>query len=372
MKITGLRIIELRASARGNWIFVLVDTDAGLSGLGEASQSGNDRLVKHALEQMEERLVGEDPSQPEVLWEKMTAAAGIFSGNSGRVGATAVSALDQAIWDLAGKALEVPVWRLLGGRHRERVRLYANLNRGTQDRSPEGFARAALSAVEAGFRAVKCTPFDEIQYRRQDRDGVEEDLDRGVARIDATRAAIGPDVELLVDCHCRFDLPLALRAAERVRGYRLFWFEEPIPREQVEANADFTSKSGLTTAGGESFFGRRGFSDYVHARAVHIIMPDVKHAGGLTECRRIAALAETRQIPVSPHSPAGPVSTVAGVQLAATISNFLVLEYAFGEVDWREQLISPRESVEDGFLTVPDGPGLGIELNEAVIAAHQA
>ena len=372
MKITGLRIIELEASVRGNWIFVLVDTDAGISGLGEASQSGNDRLVKPALEQLGERLVGEDPTQPEVLWEKMTGAAGVFSGNSGRVGATAVSALDQAIWDLAGKALEVPVWRLLGGRHRRRVRLYANLNRGTRDRSPEGFARAALRAVEAGFRAVKCTPFDEIQYRRQDRDGVEDDLDRGIARIAATRAAIGPDVELLVDCHCRFDLPLASLAAEKVRSHRLFWFEEPLPRDQVGANAEFTSKSGLTTAGGEAFFGRREFSDYVHSRAVHIIMPDVKHAGGLTECRRIAALAQTCQIPVSPHSPAGPVSTVAGVHLAATIPNFLILEYAFGEVDWREQLIKPRESVEGGFMTVPDGPGLGIELNEAVIAAHQA
>jgi len=370
VKITGLRLIEVAASRRGNWLFVLVDTDAGLTGLGEASQSGNDRLVRTALEQLGEQLVGKDPTEPEALWEGMARSRGVFSGSAGRVGATAMSAVDQALWDLAGKALKVPVWRLLGGRRRQRVRLYANLNRGTQDRSPDGFARAAAAAVEAGFRAVKCTPFDEINYQRFDRDGVEADVDRGVERLAATRASVGPETELLVDCHCRFDLSLALRIADKVRDLNLYWFEEPVPRDQVDALERITATSGLTIAGGEALFGRRGFWDYIARRAVHIIMPDVKHAGGITECRRIAALAETAQIPVAPHSPAGPVSTMAGVHLAATIQNFLVLEYAFGEVSWRGELIRPAERVVDGFVEVPDEPGLGIELDEAVAAAH--
>ena len=283
-----------------------------------------------------------------------------------------MSAVDQALWDIAGKALEVPVWRLLGGRRRERVRLYANLNRGTRDRSVEGFARAARAAVEAGFRAVKCTPFDEIRHDRLDRDGVEEDLDLGVARIAASREAVGPGVDLLVDCHCRFNLALARKAAEKVRGLDLYWFEEPLPRDQVGEMRSLRESSGLTLAGGEGFFGREGFWEYLSQGAIDVIMPDVKHAGGISECRRIAALAETRNIPVAPHSQAGPVSTIAGVHLAASIRNFLILEYAFGEVPWREQLISPPERVEGGFMPLPEGPGLGVELNQEIVQEHLA
>ncbi len=372
MKITGVRVLEIEASRRGSWILVEVRTDSGLTGIGEASQSGNDRLVRESLLQLGERLAGADPTQPEVIWERLTRSSDIFADGAGRVAATAVSAVDQALWDIAGKALEVPVWRLLGGRRRERVRLYANLNRGTRDRSVEGFARAARAAVEAGFRAVKCTPFDEIRHDRLDRDGVEEDLDLGVARIAASREAVGPGVDLLVDCHCRFNLALARKAAEKVRGLDLYWFEEPLPRDQVGEMRSLRESSGLTLAGGEGFFGREGFWEYLSQGAVDVIMPDVKHAGGISECRRIPALAETRNIPVAPHSPAGPVSTIAGVHLAASIRNFLILEYAFGEVPWREQLISPPERVEGGFMPLPEGPGLGVELNQEIVQEHLA
>ena len=372
MKITGVRVLEIEASRRGSWILVEVRTDSGLTGIGEASQSGNDRLVRESLLQLGERLAGADPTQPEVIWERLTRSSDIFAEGAGRVAATAVSAVDQALWDIAGKALEVPVWRLLGGRRRERVRLYANLNRGTRDRSVEGFARAARAAVEAGFRAVKCTPFDEIRHDRLDRDGVEEDLDLGVARIAASREAVGPGVDLLVDCHCRFNLALARKAAEKVRGLDLYWFEEPLPRDQVGEMRSLRESSGLTLAGGEGFFGREGFWEYLSQGAVDVIMPDVKHAGGISECRRIAALAETRNIPVAPHSPAGPVSTIAGVHLAASIRNFLILEYAFGEVPWREQLISPPERIEGGFMPLPEGPGLGVELNQEIVQEHLA
>jgi galactonate dehydratase len=371
MKITELELIEIEASPRGNWIFVRLHTDAGLSGLGEASQSGNDGLVKAALEQMGHRLKGQDPTNVEVLWEKMARSGNIFSGDAGRVGGTAISAVDQALWDLAGKALKVPVWRLWGGRRRDRVRLYANLNRGTRDRSPAGFAAAAAGAVEAGFRAVKCTPFDEVRSSDFARDHVERDIDLGVERLAAARREIGDDIELLVDCHCRFDLAGALSLARKVEGLNLYWLEEPVPRHQVGAMREICRQSGLRIAGGEGFFGREGFWETIIGDAVHVIMPDVKHAGGLTECRRIAALAEMRQIAVAPHSPAGPVSTMAGVHLSASIANFLVLEYAFGEVDWRGGLIRPAERVEDGYIAVPDSPGLGIELDEAVAAAHQ-
>jgi galactonate dehydratase len=371
LKLTQLEIIQVAASRRGDWIFIRLHTDAGITGLGEASQSGNDRLVVAALKDLGEGLVGQDATQVEVLWEKMVHATHIFSGDAGRVGGTAISAIDQALWDINGKALKVPVWRLLGGKHRDKVRLYANLNRGTKDRSPAGFAATATRAVEAGFKAVKCTPFDEIHHSNLARDGVERDVDMGVERLAQARQAIGPDIELLVDCHCRFDLALALQVAQQVKPLKLSWFEEPVPSDQIAALQEICQRSGQRIAGGEALFGRRGFWDTLLQRAVHVIMPDVKHAGGLTECKRIAALAQMLQIPVAPHSPAGPISTMAGVHLSAAIPNFLILEYAFGEVEWRGQLTQPAERLEDGFMPVPDTPGLGLELDEAVAAVHR-
>jgi galactonate dehydratase len=371
VKITGLEIIQVAASPRGNWIFVRLHTDAGLTGLGEASQSGNDALVCAALRQLGDRLTGADPTQVEVLWERMVRTGDVFSGDSGRIGATAVSAVDQAAWDIAGKALGVPVWQLLGGRHRDKVWLYANLNRGTLDRSPEGFAVAARRAVDAGFTAVKATPFDEVDKRRLDRPGVWGSVQVGLTRLERTRDAIGADVELLVDCHGRFDRALAQRVAEAVRDLELYWLEEPVARTDVASLAEITRSSGQRIAGGEAFFGREGFWDYVAERAVHVIMPDVKHAGGITECRRIAQLAEVAGIAVAPHNPAGPVSTMASVHLAAAMPHFLTLEYATGEVDWRSQLVQPAEVVKDGFVTVPEQPGLGLCLDDAVLACHR-
>ncbi|MGY8827444.1 MAG: mandelate racemase/muconate lactonizing enzyme family protein [Candidatus Latescibacterota bacterium] len=371
MKVTRLEVHEVEASPRGNWLFVQIHTDAGISGLGEASQSGNDALVLSALELLGQRLLGQDPTQPEVLWERMVHSGGIFSGDAGRIGATAISAVDQALWDIAGKALDVPVWRLLGGKRRDKVRVYANLNRGTHDRSVQGFADAAARAVDAGFSAVKATPFDEVHWRRMDRQGLERDVGKGVERLEYSRRAIGDEVELLVDCHQRFDLALAMKVAAKTLPLNLYWFEEPVPRDNLAAMRHITLQSGHTTAGGEGLFGREQFWNYIEQGAVHVLMPDVKHAGGISECRRIAAVAETKQIHVAPHSPAGPVSTMAGVHVAATIANFTILEYAFGEVEWRGQLTRPAEVLEDGYIKVPDAPGLGIELDEAVIATHR-
>ncbi|MBT5326137.1 MAG: mandelate racemase/muconate lactonizing enzyme family protein [Gemmatimonadetes bacterium] len=371
MQITHLEIYQVDASKRGNWIFVQLHTDAGLSGLGEASQSGNDGLVIAALQQLGPQLKGIDPTQVEAIWERLARGSAIFSGDAGRIGATALSAVDQALWDLAGKAMDVPAWKLMGGKRRDKIRLYANLNRGTDDRSPLGFANAARRAVDAGFQAVKSTPFDEVQWRRMDRDGFARDTERGIERLVKTREAIGDEIELLVDCHQRFDLATAFKVAEKLSPLNLYWFEEPVPRDHVDALRQLRLHSGQTIAGGEALVGREGFWDYIVQGAVDVLMPDVKHAGGITECRRIAALAEMAQMPIAPHSPAGPVSTMAGVHLAATVANFTVLEHAFGEVAWRGELVRPAENIVDGFITVPDAPGLGIELDEAVLAAHR-
>ena len=370
MKVTGLKIHQVDASQRGNWIFVVVETDAGISGLGEASQSGNDGLVIAALGQLGERLVGQDPTQVEVVWERMVRTANIFAGDSGRVGATAVSAVDQALWDIAGKALEVPVWKLLGGKRREKVRLYANLNRGTGDRSPQGFADAAKRAVDAGFTAVKSTPFDEVHWRRLDRGGMERDVDRGIERLAKTREAIGEEVELLVDCHGRFDLPLALKVAKKVEPLDLFWFEEPVPRTQVEAMREICRLSGQTIAAGEALFGREGFWEYIVGGAAHVIMPDVKHAGGITECHRIGMLTTDRGIGVATHTWSDAVALVANMHLIAALPTGITVEMDRTGNPFIDDLLVEPLVVRDGQISLPEAPGLGIELNEDVVKRY--
>ena len=371
MEITELSIHAVRASDRGDWYFVQVNTDEGIWGIGEASQSGNNNLLVVTLKELESRLIGLDPTQPEVIWETMVRSGDIFSGGKGRIGATAISAVDQALWDLTGKVLDVPIWRLLGGKLRNKIRLYANLNRGTSDRSSQGFADAAKRAVDAGFMAVKATPFDEVHWSNMDRNGLNRDVQKGLERLEFTRRAIGDDIELLVDCHQRFDISLAMEVAEKVRPLNLYWFEEPVPCNQMEAIRHLTINSKHRIAGGEALFGREQFWDYISEGLFHVIMPDVKHAGGITECRRIAAMAEVRQIQVAPHSPAGPISTMASIHLAATIPNFTFLEYAFGEVDWRSRLTIPNELVSDGFIDVPDLPGLGIVFDFEMISKNR-
>lgn len=371
MKISSFEIIEINVTPKGNWLFVNIHTDAGIRGLGEASQSGNDALVKAALRQYETQLIGQDPTNINALWTQMRDPTPVFSGDAGRVGATAISAIEQALWDIKGKALVVPVWQLLGGKYRDQVRIYANLNRGINDRQPEGFAAAAQKATEAGFSAIKCTPFDEVNHRQQDREQVQNDMALGIQRVQAIRDAVGSDVDLMVDCHSRFDLALAQQVAEALKPLNLYWLEEPVASNQLDAMMLLSQQSGHTIAGGEAFLKREAFFNAIEQRTMHVLMPDIKHAGGIAECQRIAALAEVKQISVSPHSPAGPVSHMAGVHLAAAIPNFLMLEFAFGEVDWHPQLVAPVEQIEDGYMKVPDLPGLGIELNPELLEQHR-
>lgn len=371
MKISSFEIIEINVTSKGNWLFVNIHTDVGISGLGEASQSGNDALVKAALLQHEAKLIGQDPSNINALWAQMRDPDAVFSGDAGRVGATAISAIEQALWDIKGKALGVPVWQLLGGKYRDEIRIYANLNRGINDRRPEGFAVAAQKATKAGFSAIKCTPFDKVNHRHQDRDQVQKEIALGVQRVQAVRDAVGPDVDLMVDCHSRFNLALAQQVAEALKPFHLYWLEEPVASDQADAMKLLTQHSGHTLAGGEAFLKRETFFNAIEQRIMHVLMPDVKHAGGIAECQRIAALAEVKQMSVSPHSPAGPISHMAGVHLAAAIPNFLMLEFAFGEVDWRPQFTGPQEMIESGYMAVPDLPGLGIELNPEMLNQHR-
>ena len=366
MQVTRVSLRQVKVTRRGGWLFVLVETDEGLAGLGEASHGGDGALVAQTItQQIAPRLVGSDPRGPGVFFER-------FRGlGASRAGATALSAVEQALWDIAGQAYGQPIWRLLGGRARPRLWLYANINRSTWDRSPAGFAANAREAVARGFRAVKLAAFDDVPAHLDTPEAFAT-IEVGIDRVFAVREAVGPDVQVLLDLHCRFNAAWAIRVARRLEPARLFWYEDPVPRADLDGLARVRASVEPPVAAGETFFGRRAFWELFTRHAVDVAMPDVKHCGGVAELRHIAAMAEPAHVHIAPHNPSGPVAMAATAHAAATMPNFTTLEYAFGEVDWRESLIEPAESIIDGFYAVPDAPGLGVRLNQSVLREHQS
>lgn len=371
MKITSIEPVVIHVNRRGDWVFVFVHTDEGLTGLGEASHSGNDALLVATLGGFAAQLVGQNPLAINGLWRSLARVDG------GRIAHTALSAVEQALWDIAGQHLGVPIHTLFGGKVRDKLRLYANINRhvvdraDTGDRSPEGFARAARQAVDEGFTAIKLAPFDELRERDHIRTGPQAAWRPGIARVEAVRSAIGDAIDLMVDCHGRMETSEAITVGRALADYNLMWYEEPVKHTFPDQLAQISQAVPIPTASAESVFGVEGFRPFLLERVVDVLMPDVKHCGGLTEMRAIAEAARLRQLLIAPHNPSGPVATVASAHGVCTLPNFLILEYAWGETDWRADLLTPREPVQDGILRVSDAPGLGYRLNPDVVAAHQ-
>lgn len=365
MKITSITPLVIHVNHRGDWLHVVVETDAGITGVGEASHNSNDALCAEAIAQFGISLDGQDPRQIARIRQMLRKKDG------GRAYNTALSGLEQALWDVLGQSLGVPVHQLFGGAVRDRLRLYANINRHVRDRSPEGFARAAAQAAEEGFTAIKMAPFDELRLPYRYRTGPHADWRPGVERVRAVRKAIGDEVELAIDCHSRMDVSEAVVVGQELADVHLFWYEEPVSHTQPEGLAQVAARVPQPIASAESVYGVEGFRPFTAQRCVDVIMPDVKHCGGILELSEIAASARMHQVLVAPHNPAGPLSTAATGQVAATWPNFYILEYAWGEVDWRADLLDPPERIEDGHLLLSQEPGLGHRLNPAVVDAHK-
>jgi len=374
LRVTGFDLLPVRATERTVWLIVRVRTDAGLTGLGEASDAfGFANTTRQDAARMESELRaffglidGKSPLNIGAYrqqGERLVAKGSLIS-------ATAYSAIEQALWDLAGKSLDVPTCTLFGGSIRDALQVYANVNRATRPRTPAGFAAAAKAAVQDGFRAVKAAPFDGFPAPGSPAAAVDAAVESGIASVAAMRDVIGPDVELMVDCHSFFDVPLAERVARRLEPQRLAWYEEPVAPERVEETREIRRRIQQPIAGGEILYGVAGFAPLCRNQTVHVIMPDVKHCGGLLELTRIAAVAENDGVTVAPHNPSGPVSTAASIQVCAVLKNFRLLEFQWGEVEWRHDLLNPPERFENGAIRVPDRSGFGIELNETVVRAH--
>lgn len=365
MRITQIEPVRVHVNHRGDWVFIQVHTDEDVTGLGEASHSGNDDLLLAVLAAFEERMRGEDPRRINALRALATV------GDLGRIQRTAWSGLEQALWDIVGQSLGVPIHHLFGGALRDRIRLYANINRHVTTRTAEGFAIAASEAVAQGFSAIKLAPFDEVVGSERVRTGGAAAWQAGAHRVRAVREAIGSDVELMVDCHGRFNSAEAMAVASELADVALLWLEEPVPADQVDALAEITAALPVATASGETLFGVQGFAPFLCRRVVDVLMPDVKHDGGLFDTRAVAEAARMHGLLIAPHNPSGPVATAATAQVGSTLRNLMFVEYAWGEVDWRAELLDPPERIEDGHLILPAGPGIGHRLNFDVVKAHR-
>lgn len=353
MKITGIDLHTVPVNDRVSWTFVLVNTDEGICGLGELNPSGLQRGCGPILERMADTLIGKDPCLVEALVQSLNPQELDYAG------VLSLSALDQALWDLLGKVLSVPLYQILGGRCHEDIHVYANINRATVDRTPRGFAENAEKAVSQGFDAIKLAPFDGLNSGLEDTD----DAKQGLTCMREVRQAIGPDVKLLIDCHSHFTVRGALRVADALRELDLYWFEEPIPFGNIEGYRQIRQQIGVPLAGAESRQLRQGFWDVLVHEMMDVVMPDVTIVGGISELRKVADMAQSRGVPTAPHGPFGPVALAAGIQTMMAHPGFQILEYAWGEVPWREDLITPAEEIRNGRIKPSRLPGLGVELN---------
>lgn len=378
LKVSAFGLHVVKVNHRGNWVFIEVKTNKGITGVGEASH-GTVGSTSQGLQDINKEIEyffsltkGESPFSIEQYRQR-----GWQRARTGRLQHTVFSAIEQALWDINGKALSVPVYQLFGGKIRDKIRTYANINRATNERDTNGrrpataFQRNAELAISQGFTAIKMAPFDEMKALPSDEKQIREDIDHAIGCLEAVRKTVGQSIDLMVDVHSHLDQQLGIEVAKRVEPLELYWFEEPVnPEKYVSEMKAISDSTPRTTAGGESVFGREGFDAIIQSKAVDIIMPDVKHCGGMQELRYISAAADTRGLHVAPHNPSGPIATAASVQVVAGIPNFAILEMAFGEVPWRSEIITPAEQFVNGYITVTDRPGLGHELNLREIARH--
>ena len=364
--VTRMETIPIRVGPRHVWLVVRLRTNKGLAGIGEASLGPVTRLDE--LGDFFRLVEGGSPLEI----RKYRVRAWDLAVRGGLRAQTAMSAIEQALWDITGKALDAPVHVLLGSAVRTRVPVYANINLMTTDRSADGFVDSARRAVEAGFSIVKAAPFDGFPSPAEGAGAAQRSTDLGIDCVQAMREAVGKDVSIRVDCHRYFDFGRAVHVARRLEPTGLDWYEEPTDPADAATTARIRAEIPQRMAGGELLFGVDGFAPLCRRDVVDVVMPDVMHCGGILEGYRIAAAATGGGVLVSPHNACGPVATAASAQFAVGIENLDSLELQWGQVPWRADITDPPERVRAGILEVPAGPGLGIELNDSLAAVHLA
>lgn len=357
MKIQAIETIVSWAGLR-NWLLVKITTDTGIYGWGEGTLEGKENTVAACIQEVGAILKGADPLEIERHWQVMVRH-GFWRG--GAVLNSAVAALDQALWDIRGKAWSVPVYKMLGGPARDRVRVYTHV--GNYD--PDRIVDDAQRDIDDGYTAMKTGSWADLAPLSES-----ERLAVYTERIARLRESVGPAIDIMVDDHGRGRSASAARLVHALQPYGLLFLEEVTQPDDIEALAilrDISPRMNLAT--GERLYSKWDYRPLLERRLVDVIQPDLCHAGGITECKKIAAMAEAYYVQVAPHNPQGPVSTAAAAHLAMAIPNFLILEYDRQD-EYRKNALMTSWPVESGYLHVPDLPGLGIEFDENVLQAN--
>ncbi len=360
MKITQIETFLVNLGHR-NIPYVKVHTDEGIYGVGEAYSCGPDKATVEIIRDFEEWLVGRDPRDIEGLWQLMYAGSR-FPG--GMVLNAAISGIEHALWDIAGKAAGLPVYRLVGGKCREKVRVYQS----PRGNTPEELAENAVALIEKyGYTAIKIGPLPP-GWQAMPWNRVLRETERRVA---AVREAVGDDIDIGLDPHARiFEPGRALQLCQVVAPYRPFFVEEPLRPENYDALAKLSQHTDVPLATGEMLYTRHEFRDLLKLQAVEIIQPDICVTGGLWEMKKIAAMAEAHYVSVAPHNPCGPVATAVNVHFAASTQNFLILEYHADDEGPRREIVDEPIKLVDGYLELPEKPGLGIDLNVEALGKY--
>ncbi|WP_405162935.1 galactonate dehydratase [Nocardia sp. NBC_01499] len=361
MKITALTTYLVAP----RWCFLRIDTDEGVTGWGEPVIEGRAHTVAAAINELADYLVGKDPMSIEAHWQVLTKG-GFYRG--GPILSSAVAGIDQALWDITGKALGVPVWQLLGGAVRDRVRVYSWIG---GDR-PDDVAQAALERKQQGFTAIKMNGSAELEAIDTPR--ATTDI---VDRVAAVREATGDDFDIAVDFHGRLSVAMARRVLPLLEPYLPFFVEEPLVPEVSDRIGEITRATSIPIATGERLYSRWDFRTVLD-QGIAVVQPDLSHAGGISEVRRIAALAESRDVALAPHCPLGPIALAASLQVGFATPNLLIQEQSLGihyntGSDLLDYLVDPTVfAYRDGYVDLLNAPGLGIEIDEKAVARAAA
>jgi galactonate dehydratase len=357
MKIKSYELFQVPP----RWLFLKIETDEGITGWGEPIVEGKAATVKAAVHELMENMMGKDPMDIEGHWNTMYRG-GFYRG--GPVLMSAISGIDQALWDIKGKYFNAPVYQLIGGKAREKMKVYSWIG---GDR-PSDIGNAAKQAKENGFTAVKMNATDEMQYL--DSYGK---IDRVLQRVAALREAVGMSVEVGIDFHGRLHKAMAKVLAKELEQYHPMFIEEPVLPENNEALKEIAQHTSIPIATGERMFSRWHFKDLLAQGYIDIIQPDLSHAGGITECKKIISMAEAYDVAAAPHCPLGPIALAACLQVDATCHNAFIQEQSLGiHYNNGNDLLDYLEdksvfNYEKGYVNIPSGPGLGIKINEAQV-----
>nr|PZN18590.1 MAG: mandelate racemase/muconate lactonizing enzyme family protein [Chloroflexota bacterium] len=371
MKITDVRTAVVQANFE--WILVRVYTDEGVVGLGECYWGAG---VENIVRRLKAVLVGEDPQNIDWLYQKMVRAMS-GAGSTGGATVAAISGVEIALWDLKGKILNTPIYNLLGGKYRTAIRTYADCGHGAAP-TPEAWAERARRAVERGFTAIKFD-IDNIDPERfwdpshvgvgrkgwmmQQAPVSNAELDLMIELVGAVREAIGPTIDLALDCHWNYSTRDAITIAREMEPFRIMWLEDPTPPDNVASLKRVTDASPVPICSGENHYTRHGLRQMIVSQAVDIIQPDIPKVGGLLEAKKIADLADIYYIPMAAHNVSSPIATIAACHALASMRNALIIEFHSQDVEWWDALVTGEEGlIHNGYIQLSDRPGHGLSL----------